>query len=316
MSGLQEALALIDNGRHSEGLQLLRQVAATGDPTALYVLANLFWTGTIVPQDPLGGRQLLEQAASRGHGQANLYITNLLGSGIAGKRDWPLAIERLEVEGQKLAGRQRALDLIGAMDLDPLGDPKRIADPQAVSDAPYARLFERLFTSEECSYLIDAAESLFEPSMVYDKSGKLVADTIRTSDGAALHWLIEDPAIHALNRRIAAATGTSVDQGETLQVLRYVPGQEYRPHFDYLEGADNPRPWTALLYLNSSYEGGATAFVKTELQVRGNTGDMLLFRNHGPDGRRDPLAEHAGLPVTDGVKFLATRWIRERRFTI
>jgi hypothetical protein len=28
---------------------------------------------------------------------------------------------------------------------------------------------------------------------------------------------------------------------------------------------------------------------------------------------RDPLAEHAGMPVTSGRKYLATRWIRARR---
>jgi prolyl 4-hydroxylase len=42
--------------------------------------------------------------------------------------------------------------------------------------------------------------------------------------------------------------------------------------------------------------------------------DVLIFRNAGLDGRREPLAEHAGLPVTAGLKFLATRWIREQRW--
>ena len=314
MSGFQDAIALIESGRRDEGLQLLRQIASNGDPNALFVLANLVWSGTFVPQDPVRGRQLLEYAASAGHGQANLYMTNLLASGVAGTRDWPMALERLEVEGRKLDGRQRALGLIGGMALDAAGDPKAVPAPRVLSEQPCARLFEGLFTEAECAYLTDAAEGLFEPSMVYDSSGQLVKDTIRTSEGAAFHWLIEDPVIHAVNRRLAAVTGTSYGQGEALQVLRYTPGQEYRPHFDYLEGADNPRPWTALIYLNDGYEGGSTAFVRTELNVQGKTGDVLVFRNNGPDGLRDPLAQHAGLPVTAGVKLLATRWIRERRW--
>lgn len=295
-------------------MQLLRQLASNGNPQALFILGDLIWSGNMVDQDPARGRLLFEYAAAAGHTQANLLVTNLLASGVAGKRDWPMALERLAAEGRKLDARQEALDLIRAMDLDAAGDPKTTPAPRVISEQPYARLFERLLTPLECAYLIDAAEGLFEPSMVYDRSGQLVKDTIRTSEGAAFHWLIEDPAIHAFNRRVAAVTGTAYEQGEALQVLRYAPGQEYRPHFDYLEGADNPRPYTALIYLNDGYEGGATAFVRTDLKVHGNTGDVLLFRNNGPDGRRDPLAQHAGLPVTAGVKLLATRWIRERRW--
>jgi prolyl 4-hydroxylase len=211
--------------------------------------------------------------------------------------------------------RRAALDLIAAMDLDANGDPKAVPEFSRLSAAPDVRMVEGLLTPAECSYLMAAAEPLLEPSMVYNDAGEQVRDTIRTSDGTGFYWLIEDPAIHVLNRRIAKATQTSYDQGEPLQVLRYAPGQEYRPHFDFLEAVDNPRPWTALVYLNDGYEGGATRFVKTGLDVRGTTGDVLVFGNGGPDGKRDPLAEHAGLPVTSGRKYLATRWIRERRMT-
>jgi prolyl 4-hydroxylase len=243
-----------------------------------------------------------------------VLVTNLLASGIAGKRDWPMAIERLAVEGRQVPDRLAALQLIKAMDVDANGDPRTIPEAARLSDEPDVRIFKGLLTPAECFYLIKAAEPLFQPSMIYDDSGQEVRDTIRTSDGAGFYWLIEDPAICALNRRIAAVTSTDYDQGEPLQALRYIPGQEYRPHFDYLEAVDNPRPWTALIYLNEDYEGGATRFVKTGLEVRGNTGDVLVFGNAGADGKRNPLSEHAGLPVTDGTKYLATRWIRERRW--
>jgi prolyl 4-hydroxylase len=315
MNSVRDAVARIESGRHEEGLRLLREQAKQGDSDAVYVLANLLWTGTVVPQDPVRGRLLLQHAASLGHAQANLFTTNLLASGIAGSRDWSAALDRLAAEGRQLRDRQRALDLIRQMDLDSAGDPMSAPAPQVLAEQPYARLFKRLLTESECAYLIDAGEGLFKPSMVHDKSGELVRDTIRTSEGAAVDWLAEDPAIHAVLRRLAAVTGTAYDRGEALQVLRYSPRQEYRPHFDYLEASDNPRPWTALVYLNSGYEGGATAFVQTGLEVQGATGDVLVFRNNTSDGRRDPLAEHAGLPVTDGVKFLATRWIRESRWT-
>lgn len=33
------------------------------------------------------------------------------------------------------------------------------------------------------------------------------------------------------------------------------------------------------------------------------------------DGRADPMAFHAGAPVTKGMKLIATRWIRKDDFT-
>jgi prolyl 4-hydroxylase len=311
---LQDALSLIDSGRTDEGVHLLRQVASAGDPEALFALGELTWSGTFVPQDPPRGRLMFEHAAARGHKVANLLMTNLLGNGVAGQRDWPMALERLEVEARVLPNRKAALDLIRAMQLDSNGDPIAVPQARDLSDRPRACLFEQLLTSAECAYLIDAAAESFEPSMVYDEAHRLVRDTIRTSDGATFHWAIEDPAIHAINRRIAAATRTQYVQGETLHVLRYSPGQEYRPHFDWLDNAPNQRLWTALVYLNDDYDGGATRFVRTGLEVRGRTGDVLLFHNANEEGHGDPLAEHAGLPVTAGTKFLATRWIREARW--
>jgi prolyl 4-hydroxylase len=312
---LHDAIQLLKSGKVDEGVLLLRQTASQGDPEALFLLADMTWSGTKVPQDPARGRLLFEYAAALGHPRANLVATNLMASGIAGKRNWPAALERLAAEARQLPERRSALELLEAMDLDDNGDPRSSVGPRMLSERPSASLFERLMTSAECAYLINAAEDLFRPSMVYDREGREIPDAIRTSDGAGFNWLLEDPAIHALNRRIAKATGTTYHQGEPLQVLRYAPSQEYKPHFDYLEGVENPRPWTALIYLNEDYEGGETAFVDTDLQVRGRTGDVLLFRNEGAGGLKDPLARHAGMPVTSGKKYLATRWIRARRWT-
>lgn len=310
---LQEALRLIE-ANDEGGVQLLRTIASRSDPNALFVLADLTWSGTMVPQDAPRGRLLFEYAAHFGHKEANLLVTNLLGSGVAGKRHWPAALERLEAEARVLPNRRAALELIRAMDLDPNGDPVRAPEARRLSEHPRAAMFDRLLTPAECDYLIDAADGLYQPSMVYDDARRLVRDTIRTSDGATIHWAIEDPAIHAINRRIAAAAETNYDQGEALQALRYLPGQEYRPHFDWVGGAPNPRILTALVYLNEDYEGGETEFVRTGLKVRGSTGDALLFSNAQVDGHGDPLAEHAGLPVTNGTKHLATRWIRDARW--
>ena len=46
------------------------------------------------------------------------------------------------------------------------------------------------------------------------------------------------------------------------------------------------------------------------LAVQGQGGDGLLFRNLTDAGAIDPPAQHAGLRVQAGTKWLATRWIR------
>ena len=311
---LNQAIALSNAGRNAEAVQLIRQVASTGDAEALGALAEMTWRGGLVEQDPRRARTLYEQAAARGLGKAALVVTNLLASGVAGKQDWGQAMSRLRAEAGTFPARRRALELVEAMDLDAEGNPRSAYKGEQLSSDPEVSIFKHLFTEAECEYLMQATGDQFEPSMVYNSQRRLVRDEIRTSDGATVHWLIEDPAIVALNRRIAAISHSHYEDGEALALLRYSPGQEYRPHFDFVNGATNRRLQTALVYLHDDYEGGETQFVRTGLAVKGDAGDVILFRNEGADGGPNPLSEHAGLPVTKGQKFLATRWIRESRW--
>ena len=123
------------------------------------------------------------------------------------------------------------------------------------------------------------------------------------------------PILFGFRSKNPRADDAQAGQIETGTLLNRSPlCQQDEPGFGASLPLGNRRPWTALIYLNEGYEGGATAFVQTDLQVKGGTGDVLIFCNAGLDGRREPLAEHAGLPVTAGMKFLATRWIREQRW--
>jgi prolyl 4-hydroxylase len=297
-----------------KAIERLRQLASSGDPHALFYLADMTWSGHMVPQDPLRGRLLFEYAAALGHAEANMVATNLLASGVAGKRDWQTSLARLEVEAQKVSERRRALELIRKLHLDANGDPLAVPEGHLVSSRPGAILFKNVLSPDECCYIIDLAQARFTPSMVYNKARELVRDEIRTSDGAAIHWLIEDPLIHVVNRRLARLTRTLYEQGEALQALRYVRGQQYRPHFDYVAAGEIPRVLTALIYLNDGYEGGETVFVRHGIEVKGGIGDVLVFRNTLEDGSPDPQSEHAGKPVSNGTKYLATRWIRASRW--
>jgi prolyl 4-hydroxylase len=182
---------------------------------------------------------------------------------------------------------------------------------ELLSADPHVELIRVLLSAAECAYLIRRAEPLLRPSYVDDgRSGIGRPDPIRTSHGAAFVPHEEDLVIQSINRRIAAATGTAVRNAEALYVMRYEPGQQYRPHLDALPGLTNQREWTAIAYLNDAFEGGATVFPELGLSIRGGAGDVLVYRNSNAGGEPDLRMLHAGEPVTSGDKWIATRWIR------
>jgi len=309
---LTRALGLAQQGQPDQALALIRKLADQGEPDSLFTLADAYWRGVFVGRDHSVAFDLFRRASDAGQPMAMRAYTNLLANGVAGERNWSLALRRLEEEARTDGRRAMMHKLLQAMDLTPDGDPRTIPAKEVISERPQVWFYPGAFTREECDFLITVAEPTYEPSKVVSEDGD-IRTLIRTSDGSTLHWLIEDPATHALNRRLAALTGTHADQGEPLQILRYYPGQEYKPHVDWLM-CDNPRVQTALVYLNEGYRGGETAFVKADFKVQGRKGDVLVFRSQAPDGGLDPLSEHAGLPVTHGTKFLGSRWIRAGKY--
>ncbi len=250
-------------------------------------------------------RDLFGQAGAAGRHDAAVIHCNLTAS----TGDWAGGIRLLAGLARTDRRCRRQFELIRTMDLS------ATLRGEVVSEAPHLTLFRGLFTAGECRYLIDAAAAMLVPSVVVDPAtGAQRPDPVRRSDSAGLTLPLENPAVHALNRRIAAASGTNWAQGEPLQVLRYRPGGEYKPHFDAIPGFANQRILTMIVWLNEGYEGGETRFMKTGARLKGRTGDALLFRNALPDGRRDEASGHAGLPVTKGEKLIASRWLRARPY--
>ena len=277
------------------------------DADALYerAVARLF------AQDVAGARDLFRQAGDAGRHDAAVIHCNL----VAQSEDWRQGLALLRGLAQTDRRCRAELALVEAMDLTPLGDPMSVQRGEVIGESPHLTFFRQFFSPAECRYLVLAAEPMLEPSVVVDnRTGNQVRDPVRTSDSVGFTQPLENPAVHALGRRIAAASGTAVEQGEPLQVLRYRPGQEYKPHFDAIPGFDNQRILTMIVWLNENYGGGETLFMHTGRKVKGRAGDALLFRNTGSDGRRDPSSAHAGLPVSRGEKLIASRWIRARRF--
>lgn len=313
MSAADQARDLLAGGNVAAALSQLESAARSGDASAWLELGILYLSGKHVPRALDKARDYFRAAGEAGDLTGrNIYI-QFLAIGVGADPDWPAAVAELRSLAGQDAVAASQIAMIDRMDLSPDGNPAAPIDKRQLSSSPDVWSFDRLFSADECAYLVARAEPLLQASVVVDpNSGELRPHPVRTSHGMAFPWVSEDLVIHALNRRLAAASESDVGAGEPLQILRYRPGQEYRPHFDAYESTDNQRVLTMLVYLNDDYEGGETLFTFNGLKFMGKIGDGLLFRNALPGGLRDETAQHAGLPVTRGEKWLASRWIRER----
>lgn len=266
-------------------------------------------------RDFAAARAIAAEATPDRHPQAYRLHLNMVARGIGGPRDWPAALALLAALAETDPDSAEERALIGAMDLDAQGDPCHLPALAQRSFAPAIFTAPALFTDQECAWLVRRASPVSAPARVVDPfSGALVLDPVRRAHSASFNIVDETPALHALTRRLAAISRTDVDQGEPLQVLTYNPGDEYRPHLDNLQGSDNDRAITALVGLSGDYDGGQTQFPLVRLDFQLGLGDLLLFHNIRW-GSADPLARHAGLPVTRGTKVIASRWIRQRRIS-
>jgi len=198
--------------------------------------------------------------------------------------------------------------------------PKVKTQPEKLAASPEVVLHRQAVAPEICEYVIAHAASRLGPSLVYDPTQtRMIRDPLRTSATASLSPIDLDLALIALNRLISEVVGCAEENGEFLSILSYTSGQQYRPHLDCIPpgpdfDASGQRVKTALLFLNDDFEGGETHFTEIDLKVRGRRGDILVFSNVKEDGMIDPAARHAGLPVKGGMKWIASKWFREKKF--
>lgn len=187
---------------------------------------------------------------------------------------------------------------------------------------PDAVLYGDFLTSNECAELIAHVEGDMQTSKLVDRvTGKPVLGGGRTSSTMFLKRGQTD-LVMRIERRISDLVGLPVEHGEGMQILRYDVGQEYRKHYDYFSPEREKTPHhikrggqriaTFLMYLNTPEGGGETTFPHAGISVHANEGNALLFRYDTPSP--DTKTLHAGTPVTSGVKWVATKWIRQTKF--
>jgi hypothetical protein len=189
-------------------------------------------------------------------------------------------------------------------------------------NAPRVVTFESFLSPQACAWIIDKARPHLDPARVKNaETGGANSDAMRTNTGMGFSVIDTDLVIQLAHARIAAAIGVPVTHQEPTNILHYTPGQEYKPHFDFIDPGVahfarelqtvGQRTVTFLIYLNDDYEGGATAFPRLDWSFKGKIGDALAFWNVS-DGRPDPRTLHAGAPTANGAKWLFSKWVRDR----
>ncbi len=297
----------------------LQQRANAGEAQAQYDLGARLLVGRNAPFAPQDAARLIDAATRQEHADALQLSAVLAALGIGRAQDWPGAFDLLRRAAEQ--GDTRARGQVAVIG-DRFGDQLAIPDAVTHFEAPRIATCERFLSPQSCAWIIERARPSLDAARVKNaEAGGADVHAVRTNTGMGFSLIDTDLVIQVAHARIAAAIDQPVVNQEPTNILHYTPGQEYRPHYDFIDPGVahfarelqtvGQRTTTFLIYLNDDYEGGATTFPRLDWSFKGKTGDALAFWNL-TDGRPDARTLHAGTPTTGGVKWLLSKWVRDR----
>jgi prolyl 4-hydroxylase len=200
---------------------------------------------------------------------------------------------------------------------------KRLSANPAVARLPSDQLeihsVHDFLTAAECARMCELIDQVARPSDLYDHG---YGADYRTSASGDVDRT--DPLVRTIEARIDRLLGIPHLYGEPLQGQRYLPGQQFKQHYDWFytkapywadeAGRGGQRCYTAMAYLSEVEEGGSTDFTHIDLSIPPQTGTLIVWNNATPAGYPSEASMHAGTPVLRGAKYVITKWYRTRRF--
>ncbi|CAE6910269.1 P4HA1 [Symbiodinium sp. KB8] len=180
-------------------------------------------------------------------------------------------------------------------------------------------LLQGLFQQAELQELVRVCEARngFQASLQRTSSGEFRKDRMRTSSSCPMLWPLFTPpervlqlrkenaslaaaveeelaAVLSASKRCAEVIGVDPARVEPLQLIRYAPGQYYRPHMDTHEEprrmssyAGEQRSHTLLVFMSDIPEedgGGHLHFPELGLRILPRAGDAVLWPNLTDEG--------------------------------
>ena len=263
-------------------------------------------------------RRWIVEHTALGHTPGQL-LTSMLASGWAA----PAAGRVLEeVLCSPAVERPHLADLPPAVPVPELTSSAHAAQVVSRMAKPCVIVLSGLLSHDECDELVALARPrLSRSETVRLSTGSSEVHQARTSEGM-FFGREETPLCVRIEQRIAEMFNWPVENGEGLQVLHYSPGAEYKPHYDYFDPEQpgtvpvlkrgGQRVASLVMYLNTPARGGGTVFPDVEFEVAPIKGNAVFFSYDRP--HPDTRTLHGGSPVIEGEKWVATKWLRERRF--
>jgi hypothetical protein len=79
---------------------------------------------------------------------------------------------------------------------------------------------------------------------------------------------------------------------------KQIPGAKLTPHKDGCDGLNEHLDYTAMLYLNSSADGGAIGFTESGIEIVPELGDLIIFKSQEDEHYvTDVLEDRYSLPM-------------------
>lgn len=324
---------------------------ALGHPPSFHALGLRAARGLGLHRDEALGRALLLRAADAGHAGAaqaaqglapradplrvRHWYRALVGAWQQGEAALRAAAGQPGGGGAAVAAAAAALAAIGHPGLA-LGDdgclqarggdataaplaPSLPQHWQWLSQRPRVATCPGFASIEECGHLMASVAPWLTEARAYHGRASANDDAeLEKFDGVGcpIGGINADAVVRTLEKRIAALTGWSTRALEPCSIIRYRPGQSYRPHVDWFSAEQlqrneavrgdpgGQRIATFLVYLHAPVRGGGTAYPRAGLTVSGAAGMGVMHWNVDERGEPDPESLHAGEPVLAGEKWL------------
>ena len=195
---------------------------------------------------------------------------------------------------------------------------------------PDIYLIKNFLTEEECDYIIRVGEPHIKKSEVCGKNGSR-PDKSRTSMTAHIGKKFlsgenKDEKLLGVLQKASDHCKLDVKNIEPIQLVRYEPGQYFKPHYDYLDrkidiyqknvDRNGQRKYTFFVYLTQvpKSAGGTTYFPKIDKHFSGGKGDAIFWDNILPDGTEDNRMLHSGTELKKGKKYGLNIWVRNKEY--
>lgn len=189
-------------------------------------------------------------------------------------------------------------------------------------DSEYEKpiIHKNMLTKDRCNEIINYC---IQNGTLIDSP--LVSGNNKNIRNSQQYWLSKDNSLaQEMCKFISLNYNIKINNMENIQIVRYKPGQYFKPHHDaycvndqYRDSFMNnggQRIKTFLIYLNSDFEDGETNFPLLKLKLKPDIGDAIIFNTIAKNTLFcHPLALHEGLPVKSGEKWVMNIWVRENK---